>query len=180
MVTWEGIPDTLQFLLASRYCEVDRLSDLAWQLFTHTAPGWPRVQAICDWVHQHVTFGYHFARPTKSALDVHAERQGVCRDFQHLAIALCRAMHIPARYATGYLGDIGVPVVLPMDFSAWFEVYLGNRWWTFDSTENLFSQEAPNEVVIATSAASRPVAIRTRPIRGWLLRASKVHHLLPR
>ena len=123
----------VQFLLASRYCEVDRLSDLAWQLFGGTAPGWPRAQAICDWVHQHITFGYHFARPTKSALDVYNERQGVCRDFQHLAIALCRAMHIPARYATGYLGDIGVPVVGEMDFSAWYEVYLGGRWWSFDA-----------------------------------------------
>jgi transglutaminase-like putative cysteine protease len=168
----EQLPaDTLQFLLASRYCEVDRLSDLAWQLFTHTAPGWPRVQAICDWVHQHVTFGYHFARPTKSALDVHAERQGVCRDFQHLAIALCRAMHIPARYATGYLGDIGVPVVLPMDFSAWFEVYLGNRWWTFDARNN---QPRIGRVLMATGRDAADVAITTSFGASWLNRFSVV------
>src|SRR5579862_3160365 len=118
--------DTLRFLLASRYCEVDRLSTLAWNMFGNTAPGWPRVQAIVDWVQGHITFDYNAARPSKSALDVYNERWGVCRDFQHLAITLCRAMHIPARYATGYLGDIGVPPVdLPMDFSAWFEVWLG-------------------------------------------------------
>jgi transglutaminase-like putative cysteine protease len=155
----EQLPfDTLQFLLASRYCEVDRLSTLAWNLFSHTAPGWPRVQAICDWVQQHISFGYHFARPTKSALDVYGERQGVCRDFQHLAIALCRAMHIPARYATGYLGDIGVPVNLPMDFSAWFEVWLGDRWWAFDARNN---QPRIGRVLMATGRDAADVAITT-------------------
>ena len=130
-------PDAVQFLLASRYCEVDQLSSLAWQLFGHTPEGWPRVQAILDWVHSNVTFGYQFARSTKTALDVSVEKQGVCRDFQHLAITLCRAMHIPARYATGYLGDIRIPPVpCPMDFSAWFEVYLGGRWWTCDARHN--------------------------------------------
>jgi transglutaminase-like putative cysteine protease len=102
-------PETLQFLLASRYCEVDKLSDLAWNQFGNCAPGWPMVQAICDYVNQNVTFGYHFARKTKTAMEVWQEGAGVCRDFQHFAITLCRAMHIPARYATGYLGDIGVP-----------------------------------------------------------------------
>ena len=129
--------DVMQFLLASRYCEVERFCDLAFQLFGQTPTGWPRVQAICDWVHKHVTFGYQFARPTKTAWDVYNERTGVCRDFQHLSITLCRAMNIPARYATGYLGDIGVPAVpMPMDFMAWFEVYLNNQWHTFDARHN--------------------------------------------
>jgi transglutaminase-like putative cysteine protease len=156
--------DTLQFLLASRYCEVDRLSNLAWELFGSIPPGWARVQAICDWVHQHVTFGYQFARSTKTALEVSAERQGVCRDFQHLAIALCRAMHIPARYATGYLGDIGVPLAPdPMDFSAWFEVYLGSvngggRWWTFDARHN---RRRIGRVLMATGRDAADVAITT-------------------
>ncbi|HEY3827084.1 MAG TPA: transglutaminase family protein [Bryobacteraceae bacterium] len=150
--------ETLQFLLASRYCEVDRLSALAWQLFGTMPMGWPRVQAICDWVHQYITFDYGSARPTKSALDVYAERQGVCRDFQHLAIAFCRAMHIPARYATGYLGDIGVPLVPPMDFSAWFEAYLGDRWWTFDARNN---QPRIGRVLMASGRDAADVAITT-------------------
>ena len=126
----------LGYLLNSRYCEVDRFTNIAYELFGHVTPGWSRVQAICDWVHGKVTFSYPHARPTKSALDVYTERIGVCRDFQHLAITFCRAMNIPARYATGYLGDIGVPYGGPMDFSAWFEVYLENRWWTFDARHN--------------------------------------------
>jgi transglutaminase-like putative cysteine protease len=130
--------DVLPYLFASRYCEVDRLSDLAWQLFGHTPTGWARVQAVCDWVHEHVAFGYEYARPTKSAFDVYTERKGVCRDFMHLAITFCRSLNIPARYATGYLGDIGVPPApSPMDFSAWFEVYLGGRWHTFDARHNV-------------------------------------------
>lgn len=129
--------DTLVYLLGSRYCEVDRLSDIAWRLFGGTPEGWGRVQAICDWVHQHVKFGYQFARPTKTAFDVYEERTGVCRDFTHLALTLCRCMNIPARYVTGYLGDIGVPAQPhPMDFSGWFEVYLGDRWYTFDARHN--------------------------------------------
>ena len=125
----EDLPaDVLPFLLASRYCEVDRLSDIAWNLFGNAPPGWGRVQAVCDWVHANVRFGYAFARPTKTAYDVYTERAGVCRDFTHLAITFCRCLNIPARYATGYLGDIGVPVSrAPMDFSAWFEVYLGGQ-----------------------------------------------------
>jgi transglutaminase-like putative cysteine protease len=127
-------PDVLQFLLASRYCEVDLLKDVAWQLFSSAAPGWGRAAAVCSWVHSNVTFGYEFARPTKTAMDVYNERRGVCRDFMHLAITFCRALNIPARYATGYLGDIGVPAVpMPMDFSAWYEVYLGGQWWTMDA-----------------------------------------------
>lgn len=158
--------DAMQFLLASRYCEVDRLSDLAWELFGNTTPGWGTVQAICDWVHNHVTFGYQYARPTKTALDVSIERQGVCRDFQHLAITLCRAMHIPARYATGYLGDIAVPLVpSPMDFSAWFEAYLGGRWWAFDARHN---QPRIGRILMATGRDAADVAITTSFGRSWL------------
>ncbi len=134
----EDLPDeTLGYLLPSRYCEVDRLSDEAWKLFVETQPGWPRVQAICDWVNRHVTFGYQYANQNKSAFDVYGEGKGVCRDFNHLAVTFCRAMNIPARYVTGYLGDIGVSVApSPMDFSAWFEVYLGDRWYAFDARHN--------------------------------------------
>jgi transglutaminase-like putative cysteine protease len=129
--------DILKFLLASRYCEVDRMLDTAWNLFGHTPPTWERVQAVMDWVHNNVTFGYQYARPTKTAYDVFVERQGVCRDFMHLSVTLLRALNIPARYATGYLGDIGVPVApFPMDFSAWIEVYLGHRWYTLDARHN--------------------------------------------
>jgi transglutaminase-like putative cysteine protease len=135
----QDLPDEcLPFLLASRYCEVDRLGEAAWELFGAAPPGWGRVQAICDWVHNHVTFGYEHARPTKTAYDVYREGNGVCRDFQHLAIAFCRCMNIPARYATGYLGDHGVPASdAPMDFSAWFEAYLGGQWWTWDARYNV-------------------------------------------
>jgi len=130
--------DVLAYLLPSRYCEVDRLVEVAWQLFGNTPEGWPRVKAVCDWVHNHVTFGYHFARPTKTAFDVYQEGNGVCRDFNHLALTFCRCLNIPARYATGYLGDIGVPPqVAPMDFSGWFEAYLGGRWHTFDARHNV-------------------------------------------
>lgn len=167
-------PDAMQFLLASRYCEVDRLSDLAWQLFGNTTPGWERVQAICDWVHSNVTFGYQYACPTKTALDVTMERQGVCRDFQHLAITLCRALHIPARYATGYLGDIGVPPApCPMDFSAWFEAYLGGRWWTFDARHN---QPRIGRVLMATGRDAADVAITTSFGRTWLNKFIVVTH----
>ncbi|MBV9825605.1 MAG: transglutaminase family protein [Alphaproteobacteria bacterium] len=130
--------DTLEYLLASRYCEVDRLSDLAWSLFSSVAPGWTRVQAICDYVHERLTFSYADARSTRTAYEGHEECLAVCRDFAHLAITFCRCMNIPARYCTGYLGDIGIPPVPdPMDFSAWFEVYLGDRWYTFDARHNI-------------------------------------------
>ncbi|QQS13348.1 MAG: transglutaminase family protein [Rhodospirillales bacterium] len=129
--------DTLVFLLGSRYCETDRLADQAWSMFGAAPMGWGKVQAICDFVHGHVRFDYAQARADKSALDVFQERQGVCRDFAHLAIALCRCMNIPARYCTGYLGDIGVPAdPAPMDFSAWFEAWLGGGWYTFDARHN--------------------------------------------
>jgi transglutaminase-like putative cysteine protease len=133
----EDLPDdALQFLLSSRYCEVDMLKDIAWSLFSGAGDGTARVNAICEWVHTNVTFGYHFARDTMSAADVYRERKGVCRDFTHLAIAFCRCLNIPARYATGYMGEIGVPPAPPGDFSAWFEVYLGGRWWTRDARHN--------------------------------------------
>jgi transglutaminase-like putative cysteine protease len=129
--------DAMPFLLGSRYCETDLLSALAWQMFGGCAPGWGRVQAICDFVHQHMTFSYPHARSTRTAFEAYQERIGVCRDFTHLAITLCRCMNIPARYVNGYLGDIGVPAdPAPMDFSAWFEVYLGDRWYTFDARHN--------------------------------------------
>ena len=149
---------TLQFLLNSRYCEVDLLSPVAHDLFGFSAPGWPRVQAITQWVHDKVVFGYQFARPTKTALEVFTERRGVCRDYQHLAITFCRAMNIPARYATGYLGDIGVPVTGPMDFSAWFEVYLGDRWWTVDARHN---HPRMGRVLMATGRDASDVALTT-------------------
>ena len=114
----------LVFLLGSRYCDTDRLGDFAWAQFGGTEPGWPRVQAIVDFVHDHIAFDYQNADPTRTAFGGFSDRTGVCRDFAHLAITLCRCMNIPARYCTGYLGDIGVPPVPdPMDFSAWFEVY---------------------------------------------------------
>lgn len=130
--------ETLQFLLPSRYCEVDsELLAFAWAQFDNTAKGWPRVQAICDYVHNHIRFDYNAARATRTALEGWREGTGVCRDYTHLAVTLCRCMNIPARYCTGYLGDIGIPPVrLPMDFSAWFEVFLGGRWYTFDARHN--------------------------------------------
>ena len=155
----EDLPDdTLAFLLASRYCEVDKLSDIAWKLFGSTPFGWPRVQAICDWVHNHVTFGYQFADPTKTAFEVYKDGKGVCRDFSHLAIAFCRCMNIPARYVTGYMGDIGVPVVLPMDFSGWFEVFLGGRWYTFDARHNI---PRIGRIIMAIGRDAADVAITT-------------------
>ena len=130
--------ETLQFLLGSRYCETDLFAELAWDLFGGTPEGWPRVQAICDFVHERVTFGYQNARATKTAWDAYNERTGVCRDYAHLAIALCRSMNIPARYCTGYLGDIGTaPPHGTMDFAAWFEAYLDGRWYTFDPRNNV-------------------------------------------
>jgi transglutaminase-like putative cysteine protease len=129
--------DVLIYLLGSRYCETDRLSNEAWELFGQVPKGWPLVQAICDYVHDRIKFGYEHASPTKTAWQAHLERRGVCRDYAHLAITLCRCMNVPARYCTGYLGDIGVPIdPAPMDFSAWFEVYLGDRWYTLDARHN--------------------------------------------
>ncbi len=156
----EELPnDVLQFLLSSRYCEVDLLSNTAAELFGDGPRGWERVHAVCTWVNQKVTFGYNFARPTKTALDVYTERVGVCRDFQHLAVTFCRALNIPARYATGYLSDIGVPPPYsPMDFSAWFEAYLGGRWWTFDARHN---HPRIGRILIAIGRDAADVAITT-------------------
>jgi transglutaminase-like putative cysteine protease len=130
----EALPDnTLVFLLGSRYCETDRLSQVAWDLFGKTPAGWERVEAICDFVHKHITFGYEHARPTKTAWEAFQEKNGVCRDFTHLAVALCRCMNIPARYCTGYVSDIGTPPpYATMDFAAWFEAYLDGGWYIFD------------------------------------------------
>ena len=129
--------ETLVFLLGSRYCETDRLSQIAWDLFGKTPTGWARVQAICDFVHQHIVFGYEHAQTTKTAWEAFNERVGVCRDYTHLAIAFCRCMNIPARYCTGYLSDIGLPPpYAPGDFAAWMEVYLGGHWYTFDPRNN--------------------------------------------
>ena len=149
----------LPYLLNSRYCEVDRMIHIASELFGATAPGWERVQAVCSWVHRNITFGYEYANATKTALEVFENRYGVCRDFQHLAVTLCRALNIPARYATGYLGDIGVPISpMPMDFSAWFEVFLEDRWWTFDARHN---QPRIGRVLMAVGRDASDVALTT-------------------
>ena len=134
----EYLPEsTLVYLLGSRYCETDQLSEMAWQRFGSGPTGWARVQAICDFVHRHIEFGYQHARRTRTALEAYNERHGVCRDYAHLAIALCRCMNIPARYCTGYLGDYGTePPYGTMDFAGWFEAYLGDRWYTFDARNN--------------------------------------------
>jgi transglutaminase-like putative cysteine protease len=134
----EYLPEsTLIYLLGSRYCETDQLSELAWQHFGAGPTGWARVQAVCDFVHRHIEFGYQHARRTRTAWEAYNEGRGVCRDYAHLAIALCRCLNIPARYCTGYLGDIGVaPPYGAMDFAGWFEAYLGDRWYTFDARNN--------------------------------------------
>jgi transglutaminase-like putative cysteine protease len=130
--------DVVLFLLGSRYCETDRLSDEAWRRFGHTPLGWPRVQAICDFVQNHITFGYEHSRATRTAFEAFGERNGVCRDYAHLAITFCRCLNIPARYCTGYLTDVGLPPPYPPnDFAAWIEVYLGGRWHTFDPRNNV-------------------------------------------
>jgi transglutaminase-like putative cysteine protease len=156
----EHLPkDVLSYLLSSRYCEVDRMSNIAAGLFGGLPRGWNRVQAVCTWVHERVTFGYQYANSQKTALDVFNDRVGVCRDFQHLAVTMCRALNIPARYATGYLGDIGVPASpVPMDFSAWFEVYLEDRWWAFDARHN---QPRIGRVLMAVGRDASDVALTT-------------------
>jgi transglutaminase-like putative cysteine protease len=156
----EELPvEVLIYLLGSRYCETDRLSDTAWSLFGQVPKGWSLVQAICDYVHDRITFGYQHASPTKTAFDAFTERRGVCRDFAHLAVTLCRCMNVPARYCTGYLGDIGVPFDdAPMDFSAWFEVYLGDRWYTFDARHN---KPRVGRVLMARGRDATDVAIVT-------------------
>jgi transglutaminase-like putative cysteine protease len=156
----EALPEeTLVYLLGSRYCETDLLTETAWRLFAQSPSGWGRVQSICDFVNRHITFGYEHASPTKTAWGVFQERRGVCRDFAHLAITLCRCMNIPARYCTGYLGDIGVPPVdAPMDFAGWFEAYLGGQWYTFDARNNV---PRIGRVLIARGRDAADVAINT-------------------
>ena len=156
----EQLPDdALQFLLGSRYCETDRLSETAWALFSQSPTGWARVQAICDYVNRHITFGYEHARRTRSAWEAFHDRTGVCRDYAHLAIAFCRCMNIPARYCTGYLGDIGMPPPYGvMDFAGWFEAYLDGQWYTFDARNN---QPRIGRVLIARGRDAADVAIST-------------------
>jgi len=156
----QELPDsTLLYLLGSRYCDTDRLSERAWKLFGDVPEGWPRAQAICDYVHQRIRFDYMGASATRSAAEADAEQIGVCRDFAHLAVAYCRAMNIPARYCTGYLGDIGVPAdPEPMDFSGWLECYLGNRWYTLDARHN---RPRIGRVLIAYGRDAADVAIST-------------------
>jgi transglutaminase-like putative cysteine protease len=152
--------DVLVFLLGSRYCETDRLSNIAWNLFGHTPAGWPRVQAILNFVHNHLTFDYQRADPMRSAFDAYNQRVGVCRDFAHLALTLCRCMNIPARYCTGYMGDIGIdPIPGPMDFSGWFEVYLGGHWHTADARHN---KPRIGRILMAVGRDATDVAISTQ------------------
>ena len=151
--------DALVYLMGSRYCDTDLMSDTAWALFGNTPLGWQRVQAIVDYAHSRIRFDYQQARSTRTASEGHREQVGVCRDFAHLAITLCRCMNIPARYCTGYLGDIGVPRdPAPMDFSAWFEVYLGDRWYTFDARHN---RRRIGRIVMARGRDATDVAIST-------------------
>jgi transglutaminase-like putative cysteine protease len=151
--------ETLDFLLGSRYCETDLLSQTAWDLFGLTQPGWPRVQAICDYVHNRIAFNYQQARATRTAWEAFNERTGVCRDYAHLAITFCRCMNIPARYCTGYLGDIGMPPPYAIgDFAAWFEVYIGGDWYTFDPRNNM---PRIGRVLLARGRDAADVAIAT-------------------
>ena len=156
----EHLPDdAIVFLLASRFCESDKLLDKSWELFGKARPGWGRVQAICDFVHNHIRFGYGDARPTRTAAEAYAERVGVCRDYAHLAIAFCRALNIPARYCTGYLGDVGMqPPFPPGDFAAWFEAYLDGQWCTFDPRNN---EPRIGRVLIARGRDAADVAMVT-------------------
>ena len=174
----DELPDeTLVYLLGSRYCETEPLAELAWSLFGSIPPGWARVQAIVDYVHTRLTFGYHNARATRTAHEAHTEQVGVCRDFAHLSIALCRCMNIPARYCTGYLGDIGVPVLpAPMDFSAWFEVFLGGRWRTFDARHN---QPRIGRIPMARGRDATDAAITTAFGRADLKRFDVITEEVP-
>jgi transglutaminase-like putative cysteine protease len=174
------------FLLASRYCEVDsELRDTAWSLFGHLPAGWPLLQAVCNYVHQHIRFDYMQARANRTALEVFRERAGVCRDYMHLAVTFCRSLNIPARYCTGYLGDIGIPRQLsPMDFSAWFEVYLGGQWHAFDARNNV---PRIGRILMARGRDAADVALTTtfgvnqlRSFRVWTddVPAATLPHML--
>ncbi len=174
----DQLPDDLLFyLMASRYCETDKLTDIAWSLFGNTQPGWARVAAICTYVHNHVTFGYEHANYMKSAHDVYEQGAGVCRDFAHLALTFCRCMGIPARYCTGYMGDIGIPPdPAPMDFSGWFEVYLSGQWYTCDARHN---HPRIGRILMGTGRDAADVALTTsfgrmdlvKLTRSWRLKA---------
>lgn len=178
----EDLPEeTLVYLMGSRYCETDRLSDAAWELFGESPPGWARVQTICDYVHNHITFGYENARSTRTAWEAFNERVGVCRDFAHLAIAFCRCMNIPARYCTGYLSDIGIPPPHGvMDFAAWFEAYIGGRWYTFDPRNN---EPRIGRVLIARGRDAVDVAIATtfgpNTLESFTVRADEIVDSVP-
>ncbi|MEO8421746.1 MAG: transglutaminase family protein [Hyphomicrobium sp.] len=156
----EDLPEeALVFLLASRFCDSDQLLDLAWKLFGSAKPGWGRVQAICDFVHKHIAFNYEHASATRTASQAYAEKRGVCRDYAHLAVAFCRALNIPARYCTGYLGDVGTPPPYPPgDFAAWFEAYIGGHWYTFDPRNNV---PRIGRVLIARGRDAADVAMTT-------------------
>ena len=152
-------PDTLVYLLGSRYCETEKLLDFAWSQFGHLPDGWAKVAAIVEWTHNHITFNYQAARSTRTAYEGWQEGTGVCRDFAHLALTLCRCMNIPARYCTGYLGDIGVPPdTAPMDFSGWFQAFLDGRWYTFDARHN---KRRIGRILIAIGRDAADVAIST-------------------
>ena len=176
------LPDAvLVYLLGSRYCDTDRLGDFAWATFGATPPGWPRVQAICDFVHERIRFDYQKADPLRTASGGLDDRTGVCRDFAHLAIALCRCMNIPARYCTGYLGDIGVPPVdYPMDFSAWFEAWLDGRWFAFDARHNI---PRIGRILMATGRDATDVALSTSfgasTLAGFKVVTEEVAHAAP-
>jgi transglutaminase-like putative cysteine protease len=168
--------ETLIFLLGSRYCETERLSTIAWQLFGNGPTGWDRVQAICDFVHGHIEFGYHHARQTRTAWEAYVDKTGVCRDFAHLAVAFCRCMNIPARYCTGYLGDMGVPPPYgPMDFAGWFEAWLDGRWYTFDPRNNV---PRIGRILMARGRDAADVAISTtfgpNTLKGFKVWADEV------
>lgn len=170
-------PDTLQFLLGSRYCETDLLTDRAWQLFSNNVTGWSRVQDICDYVNGHIEFGYQHARKTRTAWEVHQEKKGVCRDYAHLAIAFCRCMNIPARYCSGYLGDMGMPPPYEeMDFAAWFEAYLDGRWYIFDPRNNT---PRIGRILIARGRDATDVAIATafgpNSLESFKVHTNEVH-----
>jgi transglutaminase-like putative cysteine protease len=176
----EDLPvEVLIYLLGSRYCETDRLSNMACSLFGQVRKGWPLVKAVCNYVHDRITFSYAHASPTKTAFDAHTEKWGVCRDFAHLAVTLCRCMNLPARYCTGYLGDIGVPPDdSPMDFSAWFEVYLGGRWYAFDARHN---KPRIGRILTARGRDATDVAIVTSIdiSDNWIVPVRNLSVLLP-
>jgi transglutaminase-like putative cysteine protease len=174
-------PDTLQYLLSSRYCETDLLMAEAWRLFGNLMPGWSRVQAICNFVNREIKFGYEFARPTRTAMETYRDRHGVCRDLAHLAIAFCRCLNIPARYCTSYLGDIGVPPVdAPMDFSGCMEVFLGGAWHVFDPRNNA---RRIGRIIIARGRDAADVAISTafgtQTLNSFRVWTDEIHQPLP-